>query len=90
MGTLGETGAIEKLIGSNASNVVAKVKCPVLVIPNDVNFSFSKKIVLAANFHNVPEKINLRLLEELCLLHPSDKIEVVHVKDSNKNLQLTK
>ncbi len=90
MGTLGETGTIEKLIGSNASNVVAKVKCPVFVIPHDAKFSFSKKIVLAANFHNVPEKINLRLLEELCLLHPSDKIEVVHVKDSDKGLAADK
>lgn len=79
MGTLGETGSLERLIGSNASAVVAKVKCPVLVIPPHVDFSYSGKIVLAADFDQPEEPIDLRFLKKLQSLHPSEKLDVVSV-----------
>lgn len=87
MGSLGETGSLEKIMGSNTSKVVAKVKCPVFVIPLDATFSFSRRIIFAADFSNVPENINLKLLKELCFLHPADKLDFVHVVETSKDAQ---
>lgn len=89
MGTLGETGSLEKLIGSNASAVVAKVKCPVLVIPPHVDFSFSGKIVLAADFVQSPEKADMSFLKKLISLHPSKKLDVVTVADDKEDSSKT-
>lgn len=47
MGTNGVTGAKEVLFGSNTINVIRKVYCPTLIIPEDFAFSFPKEILLA-------------------------------------------
>lgn len=49
MGTNGATGAIEIFLGSNTQNVIKKVDCPVIAIPQGFSFVFPKKILFARN-----------------------------------------
>ena len=46
MGTNGATGAKETLLGSNTVNVIRKVNCKTLIIPEDYTFSPIKELLL--------------------------------------------
>ncbi len=84
MGSLGETGAIEKLFGSNASDVAMNVKCPVIVIPPDVKFTNYRDVVLGSDFDLLGTD-NLRILKVIDDLDPSTNLKVVHVVDDKGN-----
>ena len=79
MGSLGETGALEKLMGSTASAVVNKAKCPVFVIPPDATFSSHGRLVYAVGLSHVPEKEDIGLLKQLAELSSPGKVDAVHV-----------
>ncbi len=79
MGTLGETGTLEQLIGSNTSAVMAKVKCPVLVIPPNAQFTFTGKLVLAADAEQLPVHLDLEVVKSFTANHPKPLLEVVQV-----------
>lgn len=80
MGSLGETGFIGKFIGSNASNVVEKVNCPIFVIPSDTEDTFPKNIAFASSFNKSTPTVALKLLSELKLIDDTNKLNVVHIK----------
>ncbi len=63
MGSLGKTGTLGKLIGSNALKVVDNVNCPVFVIPPNAAFTFSSEIVFAVDSNQVPKKNQSRFIE---------------------------
>jgi len=50
MGTKGASGLEEFFIGSNAEKVVRFAKCPVITIPNKIDFHQIKNIAFAINF----------------------------------------
>ena len=79
MGSLGETGTVEKIFGSNASDVAAKVQCPVIVIPPKTNFAAKKNVVLASDYDQISDR-NLKILQLIKRIHPSTKIRIVHVQ----------
>ncbi len=85
MGTVGETGALEELIGSNASSVISKVNCPVLVIPPDGRFSFSGRLLLAGYTEKLPEHIDTGVLKAFCDYHTNSQLEVVQVVDHEEH-----
>ena len=87
MGTLGETGAIEQLIGSNAAHVMARLSCPVLVIPPDANYSQNGRIRLAVNSAELPEEVDIDALRMIVDDHPEALIEVVQVGDLDEEIQ---
>ncbi|MDD3459575.1 MAG: universal stress protein, partial [Weeksellaceae bacterium] len=47
MGTLGATGIMTKLLGSNTSDVIGKTKIPVMAIPADYKWKKPENILLA-------------------------------------------
>ncbi len=47
MGTNGATGASEAVFGSNTLNVIRKIDCPVIAVPQGYTFSAPKKILYA-------------------------------------------
>ena len=49
MGMKGLTNALDKLIGSNTTTLMKKMKCPVLVIPTGAKFRHPSTIVLACD-----------------------------------------
>jgi len=55
MGTSGASGAAEFLVGSNAERMVRYSKCPVITLREATSVEDIKEIVLASNFHEVPE-----------------------------------
>lgn len=85
MGSLGESGRLEKLIGSNASYVIQHCACPVLVVPLQAKIKHPHKVVFAADFHKIPSNTNLKLLQSLCLWSPADKLDVLHIDDEEKD-----
>jgi nucleotide-binding universal stress UspA family protein len=62
MGTTGEKNLLEKLFGSVSTNVAQKAKCPVLLIPNGVQFKGFKHILYASNFESTNEAMLDRLV----------------------------
>ena len=80
MGSLGESGTLEKIIGSNATAVIERAKCPVFVIPPDATFSSHGRLVYALSFDHVPESEDIALLKALAELNPSGKLDAVHVR----------
>lgn len=83
MGSLGETGLVEKLFGSNASAVALRVHCPVLVIPPKTNFSKYKNIVLGSDFDHISER-NLKILRKISTLDPASNFQIVHVQEDGE------
>lgn len=51
MGTKGASGLKEKVVGSNAGDVITKVQCNTLIIPNDVDFSKPREMVFPSDFN---------------------------------------
>ncbi len=51
MGTKGASGIKEKTIGSNTGDVITKVKCPVLVIPEKATYSTPKEIAFPTDYN---------------------------------------
>jgi len=73
MGSTGESGLLNKLLGSIASAVVSNAETPVLVVPKDVSFTPWKNIAIA-NDHQTSMKEELNWLypnvsEKKCLIH---------------------
>jgi nucleotide-binding universal stress UspA family protein len=51
MGTKGASGVKEKVLGSNAGDVITKVQCNTLVVPVNVDFSRPKEIAFPTDFN---------------------------------------
>jgi nucleotide-binding universal stress UspA family protein len=85
MGTHG-TGALEGLIlGSNSTAVIRRVKCPVLVVPEDADFQGMERIVYATDMHEINEKA-IHMLTAFAG-HFNSEIHVVHVLTGNDQLK---
>ena len=83
MGSMGETGTIEKIFGSNASEVASKVNCPVVVVPPNSDFASKKNVVLASDFDQISDQ-NLKVLQKIKNTHPTAKLQIVHVAKENE------
>jgi nucleotide-binding universal stress UspA family protein len=70
MGITGKGSWGETIIGSNATEVIAKSTCPVLAIPSNAKFKPIEKVVFAFDYHEIKNELSLRRLKELIqLLH---------------------
>ena len=85
MGSLGETGTVEKLFGSNASDVALKAHCPVIVIPPEAEYTGCKHVILGSDFDHLSDR-NLRILHTIASLDPSTHLQIVHVKKEGDTL----
>jgi nucleotide-binding universal stress UspA family protein len=95
MGTKGASGLKRILIGSNTVNVMAKVKVPVLVIPEVARFeNFLKKgknrVVLATDLDELKNYDALDPLKKIALLMIGPKVRVLSVRPKNTNLDYLK
>lgn len=89
MGTKGASGLKEIFMGSNASNIIENVDCPVLAIPENVSFTPLKKIFYATDFHIE----DFSSIKKLCSLSNIFKAEVIvgHISNGDskeKDLEL--
>ena len=60
-GTKGATGLKEATIGSNTGDVITKVKCPLLAIPEDAEYTALKETA----FHRLPNRLRYERIEHL-------------------------
>ena len=79
MGSLGETGTVEKLVGSNASDVVAKARCPVVVIPPEAKYTGCSNVILGSDYDHLDES-NLQILHTISSLDTDTHLQIVHVQ----------
>nr|MBA3901125.1 universal stress protein [Bacteroidota bacterium] len=60
MGTKGESGLLETIIGSNTSSVIKNVNCPILAVPEKANYVIPKKMAFAYDLKEVENPKDLR------------------------------
>jgi len=83
MGTKGQTGAKEVILGSNTENVIKRIKkIPVLAIPLQAEFSPLSKVAFATSFRQSFNPSNLNELIFLVKLHKSN-VEVLYVQEGD-------
>ncbi len=78
MGTNGASGAKENLFGSNTLNVIRKIDCPVLVIPENYKYREVKSVLFSSEDCKDSNKKGLVLLKEL-LSHHSAFLDVLDI-----------
>ena len=86
MGTKGANGVKRAIIGTNTGDLITKVKCPVLVVPEKANFSIPKEIAFPTDFNIFYQTNILSSISELAKLYDS-AIRILHV--AKKDEQLT-
>ena len=86
MGTKGASGIKKYTLGSNAGDVITKVKCPVLVIPENAQYEEPKHIAFPTDFNLFYKERIIKTLKSVTQLHHSF-LHVVHVK--GKDMPLT-
>jgi nucleotide-binding universal stress UspA family protein len=85
MGTKGASGIKKYTLGSNAGDVITKVKCPVLVIPEHAHYDTPKHIAFPTDFNLMYKDRMLRTLGKIAKLHQAT-VHVVHVGAANDQL----
>ncbi|NDV16735.1 universal stress protein [Muricauda sp. TY007] len=65
MGTKGASGIKEKILGSNAGDVITKVQCNTLIVPDQVKLSKPREIAFPTDFN---------IFYSLRILHPMEEM----------------
>ena len=85
MGTKGASGLKEVIIGSNTGDVITRVKCPILVVPEEANFIKPREIAFPTDYNqNFSSKI-LDTLLNVARIHESS-IRIVHIRKREDSL----
>lgn len=77
-------GKLGRIIGSNATSVMKKASCPVIVVPEKGKFEEIKKIVYACDYEKINNPSVLEPLWELAQTYNAEII-VFNVRDSRKH-----
>ncbi|MGC1203703.1 MAG: universal stress protein [Flavobacteriaceae bacterium] len=95
MGTKGASGLKKIIIGSNTGDVITKVKCTTLTVPESASFVQLKEIAFPTDFSST---YNLQILQPILNLLETSKsaLRILHVSkkkahlnnDQNKNSEL--
>ena len=85
MGTRGASGWKGDTIGTNTGNVITKVKCPVLVIPEKASYSSVKKIVFPTDFNIFFKNRILNTLTEI-LQHTRASASILYISKKVQDL----
>lgn len=85
MGTKGASGLKKATIGSNTGDVITKIKCPLLAVPEDAAFITPKEIAFATDYHIGYDPKVLDTLIDMAVLHNSI-IRVLHISRKGEEL----
>lgn len=88
MGTKGASGLKEATIGSRTGEVITRVKCPTLVIPEKAEFVIPKEIVFPTDFNNYYKNRILLTLAEIMAINEST-LRVFHVTRKERELSVS-
>lgn len=87
MGTKGATGFKKVIVGSNAADVIRKVKCPTLVVPEDAHFNGLDEIAFPTDYLLTYGVGLLRPLYDFLEIHNSS-LQVVHITKKKAELSV--
>jgi len=85
MGTKGATGLKEAIIGSNTGDLITKVKCQVLVVPEKAVFKVPKEIAFPTDYNLFYQTKILNSISDLIKTHNA-VIRILHVAKKNETL----
>lgn len=85
MGTKGASGISEVIVGSNTGDLITKVKCPVLIVPENATFSIPKEIAFPTDYDISYQGAILNTIHEFASKYNSS-IRVLHIAPKNKEL----
>ncbi|MFC5048078.1 universal stress protein [Aquimarina hainanensis] len=86
MGTKGASGLKEAVIGSNTGDVITKVQCPVLVIPENATYKPPKEIAFPTDFNIYYKNRVLDTITEIITMKDA-MLRILHI--SKKKQELT-
>ena len=85
MGTKGASGLKKVMIGSNTGDLITRVKCPVLIVPENAVFEKIEEIAFPTDYHLFyPTKI-LNSILEFVKMHNS-ALRVVHISKKEEDV----
>lgn len=85
MGTKGASGLKEVTIGSRTGEVITRVKCPTLVIPEHAEYTQPKRMVFPTDFNSYYKNKVLLTLAEIMSINDA-WIHILHVTKNNHEL----
>lgn len=85
MGTKGATGLRERIVGSNTGDVITKVKCTTLVVPEEANYQQLKEIAFPTDFALSYGMETLQPLSEL-LADTKAFLRILHISKREEEL----
>jgi nucleotide-binding universal stress UspA family protein len=85
MGTRGTTRLNGHEMGSNTCDVITKVKCPIIVIPENAKFHGVKNVAFLTDYNCIYRNKIISRLSETLDLHNSP-LRVLHIKAQNTEL----
>jgi len=81
MGTTGEGGFLNKLVGSVSSRVAQQAWCPVMLIPKKYKPKPFRNILYASN-NQAMDEVMIREMVDFAVFHQAN-IHLIHVKEKN-------
>ncbi len=87
MGTRGAMKINRSEIGSNSSEVITKVKCPILVIPEKARFNKIKNIAFLTDYNYIYRNKVTNSLSQLLHLQGA-ALRVLHIRSQNNGLSV--
>ena len=85
MGTKGATGLKELTVGSNTGDVITKVKCPVLVVPEEAIYKTIEEIVFPTDYNIYYKSRIIDTITEVVNFYRAT-LHVLHVAKKEKEL----
>jgi nucleotide-binding universal stress UspA family protein len=82
MGTKGVSGLDEIILGSNTSNLITQVKCPVLIVPEKAVFKTPEEIAFPTDYNVFYPTAILNNIAEIANMYKS-AIRILHIVNNN-------
>lgn len=83
MGTKGASGIKEAIIGSNTGDLITKVKCPVLIVPENATFKVPKEIAFPTDYNIFYQTKILNDILEFSKMFDSS-VRILHIIKKNE------
>jgi nucleotide-binding universal stress UspA family protein len=85
MGTKGASGIKKIAVGSNTTDVISKVKCATLVVPENAHFTEINNIALPTDYNIFYGSRILETISDILNLHQA-KMHIVHLAKSKESI----
>lgn len=85
MGTKGATGLSEIILGSNTGDLITQVKCPVLIVPENAQFTVPDEIAFPTDYNIFYPTAILNNIAEIAKMYKST-IRILHIAKKEEAL----